>query len=79
MTDKELKKLNKTELLWIIHDQEEEIIELKNKLESFENKSEDIVDVTEDLNTVESDGMIEEKSEEQFEENVSEEITDDKS
>lgn len=33
MTDKELKKLNKTELLWIIHDQEEEIIDLKRKLE----------------------------------------------
>lgn len=61
MTDKELKKLNKTELLWIIHDQEEEIIELKNKLKTF--------DVPE----------VEEKSEEQLEDNMLEEITDDES
>ena len=61
MTDKELKKLNKTELLWIIHDQEEEIIELKHKLKTF--------DVPE----------VEEKSEEQLEDNMSEEITDDES
>lgn len=61
MTDKELKKLNKTELLWIIHDQEEEIIELKNKLKTFD------------------DSEVEEKSEEQLEDNMSEEVTDDES
>ena len=32
MTDKELRRLNKTELLWIIRDQEEEIEELKGRL-----------------------------------------------
>lgn len=41
MTDKELKKLNKTELLWIIHDQEEEIIELKNQLEQVNQPKSD--------------------------------------
>ncbi len=34
MTDKELRRLNKTELLWIIRDQEEEIAELKARLAS---------------------------------------------
>lgn len=32
MTDKELRKLSKTELLWIIRDQEAEILELKERL-----------------------------------------------
>ena len=32
MTDKRLRKLRKTELLWIIRDQEAEIIELKELL-----------------------------------------------
>ena len=37
MTDKELRKLNKTELLWIIRDQEEEIRELKKKIENVDD------------------------------------------
>jgi hypothetical protein len=35
MTDKKLRRLRKTELLWIIRDQEAEIIELKQKLKSL--------------------------------------------
>lgn len=38
MTDKELRKLNKTELLWIIRDQEEEIRELKKKMENMDDE-----------------------------------------
>ncbi len=39
MTDKELRRLKKTELLWIIRDQEEEILELKKRLEKKESVS----------------------------------------
>lgn len=49
MTDKKLRKLSKTELLWIIRDQEAEIQELKNKLKALQpeevkdrNEAEDI-------------------------------------
>lgn len=35
MNDKKLHRLRKTELLWIIRDQEAEILELKDKLKEF--------------------------------------------
>lgn len=35
MTDKQLRKLSKTELLWIIRDQEAEIAELKERLSAL--------------------------------------------
>lgn len=51
MNDKKLRRLRKTELLWIIRDQEAEILELKDKLREYgweqsdgENKAEVEVD-----------------------------------
>lgn len=41
LTDRELRKLSKTELLWIIRDQEEEILELKEKVENLTSDKED--------------------------------------
>lgn len=35
MNDKKLRRLRKTELLWIIRDQEAEILELKDKLKEL--------------------------------------------
>ncbi len=35
MKDRKLRRLNKTELLWIIRDQEAEILELKAKLKEL--------------------------------------------
>lgn len=43
--DKPLKKLNKTELLWIIRDQEEEIINLKKRIAELEGKSEEHTEI----------------------------------
>lgn len=39
MTDKEIRRLRKTELLWMIHDQEEEIRELKEKIAKLEERT----------------------------------------
>lgn len=39
MTDRELRRLSKTELLWIIRDQEAEIEELKSQLGMVEEGS----------------------------------------
>lgn len=36
MTDKKMRRLSKTELLWIIRDQEAEILELKERLAQYE-------------------------------------------
>ena len=48
MTDKKLRKLNKTELLWIIRDQEAEISELKEKLGIVDEEASDEENLTEE-------------------------------
>lgn len=44
-----LKKLNKTDLLWIIHDQESEILELKAKISLLEGRQ-NVSETEDDLN-----------------------------
>ncbi len=41
MNDKKLRRLRKTELLWIIRDQEAEILELKDKLKELGREQSD--------------------------------------
>lgn len=48
MTDKKLRKLNKTELLWIIRDQEAEISELKEKLGIVDEEASEEENLTEE-------------------------------
>ncbi len=48
MTDKKLRKLSKTELLWIIRDQEAEILELKERLAQLGYIEDDTAEVETD-------------------------------